>query len=258
MLDKLAQDYRKEMRFLNFYAKDDEMLLRGLGLIGQAIEGFRYDPIDELKSGRLSDGIDILESIPESSQFQFVSQLSRNFSKTALEISQGTTYGEVALILQRIIREDDLQQWMIQLLRAGGPYHAKVTCGPIEYGKDIIAVIDNKGIPELHLYALKVGDIDVTKWRAVKEAIDQMFTVPVDNPLVNQYAPTKTCGFLVFNGHFNQHVDSVASAWFAELRSSKRWDLTVFDIDGLSKWIVTQRLVSVLSEFSKQLSIRQG
>jgi len=211
-----------------------------------------------LRSGRLSDGIDILESIPESSQFQFVSQIGRTFSETALEISQGTTYGEVASILQRIVREDDLQHLMIQLLSAIGPYHAKVTCGPIEYGKDIIAVIDDKGIPTLHLYALKVGDIDASKWRAAKEAIDQMFTVPVDNPLVKQYAPAKTCGFLVFNGHFNQHIDPVATAWFAELRSSKGWNLTVLDLDGLSKWIVTQRLVRVLEEFSRELCSRQG
>jgi len=33
VLDKLAQDYKKEMRFWNYYAEDDEILLRGLSLI---------------------------------------------------------------------------------------------------------------------------------------------------------------------------------------------------------------------------------
>ncbi len=122
-------------------------------------------------------------------------------------------------------------------------------CGPLEYGKDIIAVLDDEGIATLHFYAVKVGDIDRGKWGSVKESIDEMFTVPVDNPMVKQIAPTKMCGFLVFNGHFNEYIDPIASAWIEEL-ISRGWDITVMDLDSLGKWIVSKRLVGVLNKFA--------
>jgi len=134
------------------------------------------------------------------------------------------------------------------LLQARGPLHAKITCGPLEYGKDIIAVVDDGSVAILHFYAMKVGDIDRSKWNSVKESIDQMFTVPVDNPIINQITPAKIRGFLVFNGHFNVYLDPIVSAWLNEL-TSRGWDITIMDLDSLGKWIVSKRLVGVLKKF---------
>jgi len=249
VIDKLSQEYQKEMKLWSSYSQDDELILNSLSMISKAIEGFRYDPIEELRSTRLSEGIKGLESIPESSQFQFVSQLVPVFTATALEISQGTTYGEVNSILRLIKQEDKLQKLMLLLLEAQGALHVKITCGPLEYGKDIIAVVDDAGVATLHFYALKVGDIDRGKWDSVKESIDQMFTVPVDNPMINQIAPAKICGFLVLNGHFNEYIDPIVSAWLKEL-TSRGWDITVMDLDSLGRWIVSKRLVGVLIKFA--------
>ncbi len=251
VLDELSKNYQKEINLWGQYAEDDKILLEGLTLIKQAVEGFRYNPTQEIISGRLSQGIQILETIPEWSQMQFVPNIAETFGKTALEISQGVTYNDVAATLQTITDEQVLQQLVLELLKARAPYHAKVTHGPIEWGKDVVAIIDDEGTPRLHMYAIKAGDIDSRKWPSAKEAIDQMFTVSIDNPLVTQHQPSTVHGFLVFNGHFNQHIDPVANAWLSKLRSEKNWDIQVYDIDGLSKWIVSNRLVGVVRKFMK-------
>jgi hypothetical protein len=252
VLDDLAKNYQKEIDRWGQLSEDDELLLHGLKMIKNAIEGFRYDPVKEITSGNLFQGIQILEKIPEWSQYQFVIKLADPIGKTTLEISQGTTYGDIVEILETIVDERILQQLVLELLRADAPYHAKITHGPIEFGKDILAIMDDFGTPKLHLYAMKAGDIDARKWPSVKESIDQMFTILISNPIVTQYEPVSVHGFLVFNGHFNQHIDPVANAWFDELCSERNWDLKVIDIDGLSKWIVSKRLVSVLQKFMKE------
>lgn len=246
VLDKLCKDYQEEIRLWGESNGDDKLLLEGLKLVSDAIEGFRYDPVAEIGRERLSKGIRILETIPEWSQLKVVSGLITDFKKSALEVSQGATSDDVASWLGTITDEAILQRLLLHLLQASSPYHAKVTHGPIEFGKDIVAIIDNEGTPVLHLYAVKAGDIDARKWLSAKESIDQIFTVSINNPLVTQYSPTKTKGFLLFNGHFNQHIESVADGWLKELRSNRHWDIEVYDLNGLSKWIVSNRLVRVL------------
>jgi hypothetical protein len=249
-LDQLAQSYQKEMELWSQYTtEDEEILLEGLSLVAEAIEGFRYDPVGEITKARLPRGIRILETIPDRSQLKFVSRLERKLGESALEVGQEMTYCEVVSALRTITDERVLQRLVLQLLRAEEPYHAKITHGPIEFGKDVLAVVDDEGAPSLNLYAVKVGDIDAGKWPSVKESIDQIFTVENSNPLVTQASPTTTRAFLVFNGHFNAYTDPIADGWFRELRLNRGWNIEILDLDGLSRWIISHRLVRVFKEF---------
>ncbi len=252
VLDQLLEKYQKEIKLWGEHSEDDEMLLRSLRLITEALEGFRYEPINEIQSSRLSSGLQMLETIPEWSPSQFIFHLGNKIGESALEISQGATYHDVASSLETISDERVLQGLILQLLQSEGPHHSKITHGPIEYGRDIVAIVDENSIPILHLYAVKAGDINAQKWREVKESIDQLFTVSINNPLVTQCKPASVRGFLAFNGHFNAHVDPIADGWLRQIREKQDWDIKVIDLEGLSRWVVSHRLVGVFNKFMGQ------
>ena len=55
------------------------------------------------------------------------------------------------------------------------PLYAQVRHGPIEYGKDIVALLAIDGSVVLRHYQVKCGDIDKKKWRVSKDELEEVF-----------------------------------------------------------------------------------
>jgi hypothetical protein len=64
---------------------------------------------------------------------------------------------------------------LLRLLQNGLPIYAQVRHGPLEYGKDIVALLEIDGEIVLRQYQVKCGDIDRKKWRESKDEMETMF-----------------------------------------------------------------------------------
>ena len=73
--------------------------------------------------------------------------------------------------------------------------------GPMEQGKDIIS-IDKNGI--VYAFQLKGGDINLTEWRNIQGEIDDLITIPIQNPSVDVSTPY--IPYLVTNGKISDPV----------------------------------------------------
>ena len=71
--------------------------------------------------------------------------------------------------------------------------YAQLRHGPIEFGKDLAALVqDDRGVV-LKLYQVKCGDMDKKKWRESKDELEEMFLVPIA-PLHLPLEPTRVEG----------------------------------------------------------------
>jgi len=147
--------------------------------------------------------------------------------------------------LASITSETTLQAVLLRLLQAGLPRYAQVRHGPVEYGKDLVALLDVDGEPILYFYQVKVGDIDKKKWRESSAELEEMFLVSLPS-LQLPTSPQRTVGVLICNGHANPYVEPVMDAWFEEQRKTHGRALEFQHLDRLVEWISDHRLVNEL------------
>ena len=165
--------------------------------------------------------------------------------ESALQILLGPVRTWMHRSLASITSETTLQAVFLRLLQAGLPRYAQVRHGPIEYGKDLVALLDVNEEPVLYCYQVKVGDIDTRKWRESRAELEEMFLVRLP-PLQLPVTPKRTVGVLVSNGHANPYVEPVLDAWFAEQRKVHGRTFEFQHLDRLVEWICDHRLVNEL------------
>src|SRR5208337_324034 len=102
--------------------------------------------------------------------------------------------------LESITDEARLRRLILRLLQSGLPRYAQIRHGPLEYGKDIVVLIEIDGVAVLRHYQVKCGNIDKRKWRESKDEMEEMFQVPLPS-LQLLFAPQRTEGVLITNGH---------------------------------------------------------
>jgi hypothetical protein len=142
---------------------------------------------------------------------------------------------------------------LLRLLQSALPKYAQIRHGPIEEGKDIAALIDSDGIPVLHLYQVKCGDISKPKWREAREELEEMFTVDM-NRFQLPVAPDRVEGHLVTNGHANLFAERVMEGWFKDQRARGR-SVEFMHLDALVTWISKDGLVNELRAALKEQGI---
>jgi hypothetical protein len=131
---------------------------------------------------------------------------------------------------------------LLRLIQAAVPFYAQIRHGPIEFGKDIVALVDIDGHTVLRLYQVKCGDISLPKWRESKDELDELLTVPVSAfQLPKPHDAVE--GFLVANGHVKPSAEPAMEAWFTERRKQGH-SVEFIHLDGLVQWIFMDRLIS--------------
>jgi hypothetical protein len=125
------------------------------------------------------------------------------------------------------------------------PRYAQIRHGPLEYGKDIVVLIEIDGVAVLRHYQVKCGNIDKRKWRESKDEMEEMFQVPLPS-LQLLFAPQRTEGVLITNGHANTYVEPVISGWMQEQRNTHGRSVEFMHLDALVDWITKNRLVNEL------------
>lgn len=75
------------------------------------------------------------------------------------------------------------------------------THGPFEQGKDILT-IDPEGMP--CAFQLKVGDIPLSRWRAIRSEVDELLDIPINHPSITRKIHHKS--YFVTTGNFTDPV----------------------------------------------------
>ncbi len=242
-----AEQARKEYSFEARLSEDAEYDLFALRFITEATEalrGFTADPVSELTSSRLATAIEALSHIPLIGP-EVATAVSPAIGRSALRAVLGPTRTWMHRTLESISDEAKFRKVLLRLLQAGLPLYSQIRHGPVEYGKDIVALVDEDGTLVLRLYQAKCGDIDKQKWRESKDELEEMFLVPVGT-LQLPSQPARTEGVLITNGHANPFVEPVMQAWFHEQREKHGRMIDFLHLDRLVDWVSNQRLVNEL------------
>jgi hypothetical protein len=229
---------------------DDLMTLHFLELSAAAIEGFKNDPAGELATGRLGLALDALSRIPivDSAVVALATPAIKN---RALEEILGPHRTWIHRTLESIKDENrHLQKIVLRLAQASLPSYAQIRQGPLEYGKDVVALVGREGRLVLRMYQVKCGDINMSKWREARNELEEVFLVPLSKFQMPGEADAREA-ILICNGHASPHVEPVMAGWFEEQRRAYGRDFRFMHLDSIVDWIVNGRLIN---EFKSALN----
>jgi hypothetical protein len=245
-ISEVRDNFSKEVKWSGT-RPDDPLIDRFLTLATEAFDGFRVDPVGELRSGRLRRAMDILDRIP---------LFGPGFS-AAVEpaVTATQAFGGVKTwmydALERIKDEKELQRLLLRLFRASLPIYAQILHGPLEYGKDIVVLLEEDGRRTLKMYQVKAGDITTAVWKEASRELEKMFQVPLSSFQLSSEPEPLRRGFLIYNGHANPNVQPWMKGWLEEQRRDHSRSIQFLDIDYVVRWVVNDRLVT---EFKEGLS----
>lgn len=95
--------------------------------------------------------------------------------------------------------ERELDVPLRALLRAAGFYDIEFVHGVSEHGRDFIAKRgDEDGVLRQYSVQSKAGDLSISKWRNVRQQLDDIRTIPLQHPLYDDQLPPAM--MLVTNG----------------------------------------------------------
>jgi hypothetical protein len=143
-----------------------------------------------------------------------------------------------------------LQKIVLRLAQASLPSYAQIRQGPLEYGKDVVALVEREGRLVLRMYQVKCGDINMSKWREARNELEEAFLVPLSKFQMPGEADAREA-ILICNGHALPHVEPVMAGWFEEQRRAYGRDLRFMHLDSVVDWIVNGRLIN---EFKSALN----
>ena len=134
------------------------------------------------------------------------------------------------------------------------PTYAQIRHGPIEYGKDLVVLTEERGELILRMYQAKIGDITKPTWRAAQPELEEIFQVDLSR-LQFPVEPTVRQGVLVFNGHVNPHTEPVVEGWLQEQHRDHQRSYELMHLDALVNWIFSQNLLNELRAALRELGV---
>jgi hypothetical protein len=237
------REYELEIR-MSEETQEDQLALTFISDAASAFTGFESEPASELTRDRLARAFDALAKIPTIGP-DVTSALRPTIGRSALTTMLGPIRTWMHRSLGSIVDEACFRLVLLRLLQSGLPLYAQIRHGPIEYGKDIVALLEVDGSIVLRHYQVKCGDIDKRKWRESKDEIEEMFLVPL-NSFQLPLPPHRVEGVLVTNGHANPYVEPVIEGWLRSQHQDYERRVEFMHLDGLVDWIVEHRLVNEL------------
>jgi hypothetical protein len=209
-----------------------------------AFHEFANDPATALASARVLQLQSALAGMPAIGA-DVASGVAPAIGAHAVSIMRGLDRSYIHRALENIEDERVFQQIFLRLAQAAVPRYAQVRQGPLEYGKDVVSLVEESGRMILRMYQLKVGDIDMRGWRAVVPQLEEIFTVPLETIHIDGPVDERV-GFLVCNGHANPHVDPAILGWFEQEQRDHGHKYEFMHLDVLVRWIVDDRLYETL------------
>ena len=251
-----AESARQGLLFegwISGHQEQDAPALSFLQYAAEAFKGFRADPEAELTRGNLASAVDALGRIPLIGP-QVAGALSPALGKSAYAQALGPFRTWVHRTLEGVSDEKQLRRLLLRLLQAALPQYSQIRHGPLEYGKDVVTLVEENGRKVLRMYQVKCGEIDKRKWREARDELEEIFQVAIPELLLPT-APDVIEGVLVSNGHANPYVEPVMQAWLVEQREKMGRNVQFMHLDRLVAWIFEKRLMNDLKAAMKEVGL---
>ena len=207
---------------------------------GTAMNEFANDPAIALASARIPHLQAALARMPAIGA-DVAAGVVPAISAHAVSVMRGLDRSYVHRALEAIDDELVFQRIFLRLAQAALPLYAQIRQGPLEYGKDVVVLVEESGRRILRMYQLKVGDIDMRGWRSVVPQLEEIFTVPLETVHIDGPVDERV-GFLVCNGHAGPYVDPALRGWFQQELRDHGHRYEFMHLDALATWIVEGRL----------------
>jgi hypothetical protein len=253
--EEARREYALEIR-MSGEVEQDRLALTFITEAASGFRGFATDPGSEITRNRLELALGALERIPTIGP-EVTNAVRPEIGKKALATILGPIRTWMHRSLGGITDEAQFRLILLRLLQNGLPIYAQVRHGPLEYGKDIVALLEIDGEIVLRQYQVKCGDIDRKKWRESKDEMETMFQVPLTSfqlPIV----PQRIEGILITNGHANPYIEPVIDGWLQEQRETHKRLVEFMHLDALVDWITKGRLVNELRAALREHGIDTG
>lgn len=234
---------------------DDVMTHYFLEVSADAIEGFKTDPARELATGRLGAVLEALSRIPIVDS-RIVALAAPAIRNRALEEILGPHRTWIHRTLEGIKDENrHLQKIVLRLAQSSLPLYAQIRQGPLEYGKDVVALVERDGRLVLRMYQVKCGVINMSKWREARNELEEMFLAPLSSFQLPQ-EPDACEAILICNGHASPHAEPVMERWFKEQERAYGRKIEFMHLDAVVNWIVRERLINEFKAALSELGLR--
>ena len=237
------------------FDQNDRLALEFLDAAAAAFAEIRDDPARGYVSGHLADALKILGRIPVMGGDEVVAAIEPAVGQRALATQVlGQNHTWMYRTIEGIKDEIVLQKLLLRLMQAQLPLYAQRRHGPIEYGKDIVALVEVDGEHILQMYQAKTGDIKKSNWAETRDQLEEMFQVDMSS-LQLSVRPNRSEGILVFNGHIHPYVEPVVEGWIKEQQDDHRRQFTIMHLDSMVRWIAESNLVNELRQALAELGI---
>jgi hypothetical protein len=223
-----------------------------LHLLERGLTEVAESPQNAFISGLLREALDTLGRLPLL-ESEVTTEVGAALADRAFSMVLGLQTNWIQRTLESVNDERKFQRLLLRLLQAGHPRFAQVRDGPMEYGKDVVALVGEGPDLVLEMYQAKKGDISLPDWRAVKPQLEEMFEV--DLPAIQVDASrARRVGVLVFNGHLTPQAEPAVAGWMAEQERRGR-EVQIMHLDVVVNWILEHRLVSAFRAALDELGI---
>lgn len=210
------------------------------------LQAFQDNPKKQLKQGGLMKLVEGLNNLPAIKESQ-LKGLEEALDNKAFLLCQGPT-NWIYRALENIRDEDILRKVLLRLFQTLSPKFAQNIHGIVEHGRDIIVLKEIKDELVLQLFQVKIGDIDTSAWRGIKQQLEEMMETDIPQILDLDGKSYKKIGYLVFNGHIKIQVEPKVSGWKQTRRDRMNEVHEIMHIDKIVNFIVDNRLVSEFRE----------
>ena len=156
--------------------------------------------------------------------------------------------------LEGIHEEGHLRRIILRLTQASLPCYAQIRHGPLEYGKDVVVLLDEGGRRLLRMYQAKCGEMTKQKWREAQSELEEMFSVSLSDLQLHEAVDVRE-GVLICNGHANAYVEPAMQGWFGEQKRVHGWNIRFMHLDDIVRWIFKDRLVNEFKAALDELGI---
>ena len=236
-----------------FGADDDEKLtISFLDTSVRAFDQLAADPGQALATGLLSRALEILDRISLFGATER-SALKPAIGQRAANEVLGPFRTWIYRALEGVTQERVLQRLVLRLSQAQLPLYAQVLHGPLEYGKDVVALAEGNDGPVLYMYQMKIGDITTSDWRKAKNQLEEAFDVPLQTVQLPQ-EPARREAILLFNGHLNANVQPAVDGWIERERAQSR-QIRIMNLDSIVQWIDKAGLINEFRAAAVELGL---
>ncbi len=239
--------------------RHDPIVVGAFEKIRHAFLETEKDAKKAFEDGLLIDALNMLDAAPIASPAIALKAALRPIRSAAFEKLQETKEErrlKAIQLIEAMPEEDAFRKFIKECIQGLHSTHAKITHGPIERGRDIIALLKDGPKEWIWMIQAKTGQIAKADLRDLKDQIEAMFQTPIADPHIPNEAAVLKRGAVMHTDPTTTHIDAEFLGWLDGQRDAHGWDIEIWGPEKVVEWILENGLDGILRSFPLRHGIR--